>query len=552
MITPDITAVLNVDEMRRVDAYTIDDCGVPGEELMGNAARAVLDELVARFPAPTTRIGIFCGRGNNGGDGLALAHFLWQADRRNFKVYVVSRDPSTPFSSNANHYYELLLADGVEPEIIEDPAKMPVESYGVKVDAMFGTGLDRELDDFWRAAIESYDALDGFSLAVDCPSGLNSSTGAGMGAVARADCTVTFGHPKSGFFAIGARDALGELIVADIGLKPYADAGIKAAAFYFPPEFFRAHPIPPRASNVHKGHFGRIVMLAGSHGFSGAAKMCGISALRAGAGLVRLFVPAEVYVPVASSLTEVMVGSFDPKNFAGSPGGMLKLESQFDWADLLTIGSGLSSRQELQDTAYVSVTKTKLPIIADAEGCFAVKRWLTEENGAGDRLVALTPHLGEFAQLLDLPVEQVTADPVSPAREFCAAHGCYLLVKSAQSFLMTPSGIALYPPAGSPALAKGGSGDVLAGAIAARAVITLKADELGTAPYSGDYLTGSYYSAFPAELEGLSLPFIEGIMRGYALFAEASHAAARLAGSEESVLAGEVSELLTTRTEFIE
>jgi len=551
MITPEITAILTADEMRRVDAYTIDDCGVPGEDLMGNAAHAVLDELVARFPAPTTRIGIFCGRGNNGGDGMALAHFLWQADRRNFKVYVVSRDPSAPFSRNANHYYELLRADGVEPEIIDDPAKMPGESYGVKVDAMFGTGLDRALDEFWRAIVESYDALPGFSLAVDCPSGLNSSTGTSMGALARADCTVTFGHAKSGFFTVDAREALGELKVADIGLKPCADAGVKPRAFYFPPQFFRAHPIPPRRPDVHKGHFGRIVMLAGSHGFSGAAKMCGISALRAGAGLVRLFVPAEIYVPVASSLTEVMVGSFDPKNFAGSPGGMMKLESQFDWADLLTIGSGLSSRQELQDAAYVSATKTKLPIIADAEGCYAVKRWLAETNSARERLVALTPHLGEFARLLDLPVEKIVADPLGHAREFTAAHGCYLLVKSAQTFLMTPNGIALYPPAGSPALAKGGSGDVLAGAIAARAVITLKADELGTSPYSGDYLTGSYYSAFPAELEGLSLPFIEGIMRGYALFAEASHAAARLAGSEESVLAGEVSELLTTSTEFV-
>lgn len=538
--------------MRRVDAYTIDDCGVPGEELMGNAARAVLDELVAHFPAPTTRIGIFCGKGNNGGDGLALAHFLWHENRRNFKVYVVARDSSAAFSRDANHYYELLRADGVEPEIIDDPAKMPDESFGVKVDALFGTGLDRELDAFWQLIVGSYDALPGFSLAVDCPSGLNSSTGASMAAVARADCTVTFGHAKSGFFTGDAREALGELVVADIGLKPCADAGVKPRAFYFSPQFFQAHPIPPRKTNVHKGHFGRIVILAGSHGFSGAAKMCGISALRAGAGLVRLFVPAEVYVPVASSLTEVMVGSFDPKNFAGSPGGMMKLESQFDWADLFALGSGLSSRQDLQDAAYVSTTKTTLPLIADAEGCFAVKRWLAEANSAGERLVALTPHLGEFAALLDLPVEQMIADPLSHAREFCAAYGCYLLVKSAQTFLMTPNGIALYPPAGSPALAKGGSGDVLAGAIAARTVIALKTDALGASPYAGEYLTGSYYSHFPAELGDLSLPFIEGIMRGYALFAEASHAAARLAGSEESVLAGEVSELLTTRTEFIE
>ena len=545
-----ISPILTAAEMRRLDAYTIEDCGVPGEELMGNAARSVMRELLARFPAPTTSIGIFCGKGNNGGDGLALAHFLWQQGRRNFKVFVVAPDHAKPFSRDAGYYYELLRADSVEPVEVSDPARFPAEEFGVKVDGLFGTGLDRELDSFWRAAVAAYDALGGFALAIDCPSGLNSTTGELMGAAARADCTVTFGCPKAGFFVPAAQDLVGELVVADIGLKPYADAGVTPGEFYFPPEFFRAHPIPPRRSEVHKGHFGRLVILAGSHGFSGAAKMCSLSALRAGAGLVRLFVPAEVYVPVASALTEVMVGSFDPRNFAESPGGLAKLAPEFAWADLLALGSGLSHREELQDAAYQAIAHNQLPLLADAEGCFAAQRWLVENRTAGTRPVALTPHLGEFAQLLGVPAVKAAAEPLRYAREFCAAHGCYLLVKSAASFLMTPSGIALRPPAGSPALAKGGSGDVLAGAIAARAAIALKAAATGFSPYHGSYLTPEYYTEFPPELEELSLPFIEGILRGYALFAEASHAAARLAGSEESVLAGEVSELLNAQTEF--
>jgi hydroxyethylthiazole kinase-like uncharacterized protein yjeF len=549
-----ILPVLTAAEMRQVDTYTIEQRGVPGEVLMGNAARGVMEELTARFPAPTTRVGIFCGQGNNGGDGLALAHLLWLAGRRNFKVFVVAPDPSRGYTPDAGHYLNLLREDGIEPIMVSNTAQFPVEAFAMKVDALFGTGLDRPLDDFWRHAIDAYAELAGFSLAVDCPSGLNASTGEVMGAVASADCTVTMGYPKAGFFTPEGLTNTGELAIAHIGLCTCEEAGVQPQAFAAAPGFFELNPIPPRQRNVHKGHFGRIVILAGSHGFSGAAKMCGLSALRAGAGLVRLFVPAEVYVPVASGLTEVMVGSFDPHNFTQSPGGLSKLAPEFEWADLLALGSGLSLREELQDAAHEAIARTSHPLICDAEGCFAAQRWLREQGdrGAGERPVLLTPHLGEFARLLDVPLENAAAEPVRYAREFCAVHRCHLLVKSAATFLCTPEGVVLYPPAGSPALAKGGSGDVLVGAIAARAAIALKAHRSGFSPYEGDYLTPEYYAQFPAGIPEEALPLVEGILRGYSLFAEASQAAARLAASEESVLAGEISELLNAQTEFVE
>lgn len=549
-----ILPVLTAAEMRRVDTYTIEERGVPGEVLMGNAARGVMEELRARFPAPTTRVGIFCGQGNNGGDGLALAHLLWRAGRRNFKVFVLAPDASRGYSPDAQHYLDLLREDGVEPAVVRDTAQFPVEGFTVKVDALFGTGLDRPLDDFWRQAIEAYSELAGYSIAVDCPSGLNSSTGEVMGAVAATDCTVTMGYPKAGFFTPTGIAATGELVIARIGLCTCEEAGVQPQAFAVAPGFFSFNPIPRRKNNVHKGHFGRIVILAGSHGFSGAAKMCGLSALRAGAGLVRLFVPAEVYVPVASGLTEVMVGSFDPHNFTRSPGGLSKLAPEFEWADLLALGSGLSRREEMQEAAGEAIARTDLPLIADAEGCFAAQRWLRSQgdHGAGGRPVLLTPHLGEFARLLDVPLENATAEPERYAREFCAVHRCYLLVKSAATFLCTPEGLVLYPPAGSPALAKGGSGDVLVGAIAARAAIALKAHKSSFSPYEGDYLSPEYFAQFPEGIPPADRPFVEGILRGYSLFAEASHAAARLAASEESVLAGEVSELLNAQTEFVD
>lgn len=549
-----ILPVLTAAEMRQMDTYTIEERGVPGEMLMGNAARGVMEELTARFPAPTTSVGIFCGQGNNGGDGLALAHLLWRAGRRNFKVFVVAPDPARPLTPDAEHYLGLLRADGIEPVFVSDTSHFPVEAFAVKVDALFGTGLDRPLDRFWREAIEAYNELAGFGLAVDCPSGLNSTTGEAMGAVAPADCTVTMGYPKTGFFTPEGIATSGELVIAQIGLSPCEEAGVHPQVFAAAPGFFTLNPIPPRQRNVHKGHFGRVLILAGSHGYSGAAKMCGLSALRAGAGLVRLFVPAEVYVPVASSLTEVMVGSFDPHNFTQSPGGLSKVAPEFAWADLLALGSGLSLRAELQDAAHEVIARTSHPLVCDAEGCFAAQRWLMAQGDhvAGGRPVLLTPHLGEFAKLLDVPLENAVAEPVRYAREFCAVHRCHLLVKSAATFLCTPEGVVLYPPAGSPALAKGGSGDVLAGAIAARTAIALKAQQTGFSPYDGDYLTPEYYAQFPAGIPEASRPFVEGILRGYSLFAEASHAAVRLAASEESVLAGEVSELLNAQTEFVE
>jgi NAD(P)H-hydrate epimerase len=279
--------------------------------------------------------------------------------------------------------------------------------------------------------------------------------------------------------------------------------------------------------------------------------MCGISALRAGAGLVRLYVPAEIYVPVASSLTEVMVASFDSKGFPESPGGLSKIRPELAWADIIALGSGLSLRADLQEVALSVLINSEKPVIADAEGCFAAKRWLLEYGHHTARIVILTPHIGEFAKLAEISLETALGEPEKYALELSQTLRCYVLLKSDSTFLATPNGYVLRPPAGSPALAKGGSGDVLVGALAARTAIALRAWKTGLSPYA-DYLTNNYYLNYPTDLLENSLPVLEGIMRGYSLYAQASHNAARLAGSEESVLATEVAELLNAETEWHE
>jgi hydroxyethylthiazole kinase-like uncharacterized protein yjeF len=551
MIKGCITPVLTAGEMRALDDFSIRNAGVPSLELMANAAKAVLAEIVSRFPSPTTRIGIFCGKGNNGGDGLALAHYLWHARRRNFTVYVLSQDPGKPFSPDAQHYLDLLRADGPDVTIVSDPFSLAGDDFGVKVDALFGTGMDRPLDGFWTACLNTYNSLSGFSLAVDCPSGVNCTTGEIMGAAVKADCTVTFGFPKAGFFKKNANSLLGELAIAEIGLGRCIDAGIQPREFSMNASYCQHYPIGLRRKNVHKGDFGRVLVIAGSHGFSGAAKMCSTSALRAGAGLVRLYVPAEVYVPVASSLTEVMVASFDSRGFPESPAGLNKLRPDLAWADIIALGSGLSLRADLQEAALSVLVNSDKPVVADAEGCFAAKRWLLEYGQRSSRVVILTPHMGEFAKLAEISLETALSEPERNALELSRTLGCYILLKSDNTFLATPSGFILRPPAGSPALAKGGSGDVLVGALAARTAIALRAWKMGVSPYT-EYLTSDYYLNYPPELPEKELPVLEGILRGYALYAQASHDAVKLAGTEESVLATEIAELLNAETEWRE
>lgn len=545
-----ITPVLTAGEMRKLDDYTIHSAGTPSHVLMENAAKAVLAQITRRIPSPTTRIGIFCGTGNNGGDGMALGHLLWRTGRRNFKVFLLRERKNKALSADAQHYHDLLVADGPGVIEISEPSLFPHEDFGAKVDALFGTGLDRQLSAFWISCINSLNALPGGCIAVDCPSGLNCTTGEIMGAAVAADYTVTFGHPKAGFYKKHAQAHLGEVIVGEIGLASLEEAGIATSEFAFPRSFFEDNPIPPRKRDVHKGDFGRVLIVAGSHGFSGAAKMCATSASRAGAGLVRLYVPAEIYVPVASGLTEVMTASFDSKSFAHSPGGLAKVKPEFDWADFIALGSGLSLREDMQDSAYSIIANSNVPLLADAEGCYAAKHWLLQTGNSAGRFVLLTPHMGEFARLAEIPLNDVASSPEEHARQLAASLRCWILLKSSSTFLATPSGHILRPPPGAPALAKGGSGDVLAGAVASRTAIAVRAAMAGDTPYTQGYLAQEYYAAFPMQLQGEHQAFVEGVMRGYAMFAEASHSAAKLAGSEESVFASEVAELINVETDW--
>ncbi len=553
--------ILSADDIRQVDAYSIERCKIPGVELMRRAGEAVFEEFRMRFPQKTTYFIVICGLGNNGGDGFAFVLKCWREGYRNFKLYVASEDRMKEPSIDAKYYLQELGSIGISPCVIDGSTALPIENFSVKVDSLFGIGLSRILPPYYREVINSFNALPGFAIAVDCPSGLNNTTGEVEGASVKADLTVTMGYPKIGFFSREGSELVGELAVHDIGLKSYQEVGIKPNHFYFPTEFFIKNPIPPRKRTVHKGDFGKILVLAGSRGFSGAAKMVAISSLRAGAGLVRLFVPFEIYEVVASSLTEVMVDFYLPFGFSECSEGLDKLEPHIIWADVLAVGSGLSERVELQETAYSLINSSLKPVIADAEGTLVMRKWL-EDVRATKRLVLLTPHLGELSKLSNLPIEEVKKDPRRVAIGLASSLSCYVLAKSSLTFLATPQGFILYPPQGSPALAKGGSGDILVGALSARTAIALKASDTGHSPYDGDYLTKAYYDKYPSEiLSSLTatsmkvkmpaytephLGWIEGIMRGYYLFADASRFSKEFYKDEEKILASEIAEMIDT------
>ncbi len=555
-----ILPVLSAEEMRRVDAYTIGKCGIAGVELMGRAGEAVFEEFSSKFPLKTTYFMVFCGLGNNGGDGFAFTEKCWKEGYRNFKLFAASDREGKEPTSDSSFYLKRLREMGVEPERISQPSDVRDEGYAVKIDALFGTGLASQLSPFYKEVIDRFNSIKGYTICVDCPSGMNATTGLPQGASVKADLTVTMGYPKSGFFVADGSELAGELAIHDIGLKEYSEAGLTPRKFHFPIEFFTANPIPSRRKGVHKGDFGRVLIVAGSRGFSGAAKLAGTSALRAGAGLVRLFVPFEIYEVLAQELTEVMVDCFLPYGFSESSEGLGRLAPHLEWADVLAIGSGLSERYELQETAFSILEASTLPFVADAEGTLSAKRWAESAYEKHNRLSLLTPHLGELSKLVGKPTELVIREPETIATGLSQELGMFILAKSATSFLATPEGIIVYPPQGSPSLAKGGSGDVLTGAIAARVAIALKSAESDEIPYEGDYLTESYFAKFPQELvdalesrwreeftahrRSHCLAFVEGIMRGYYLFAEASRFAVDLYGDEEMLLAGEIADLI--------
>lgn len=455
--------VLSRAQVRDLDRRASELCGVPSLVLMENAGRGAVEAIAelfgGRLPAGL-RVLVVCGPGNNGGDGYVVARRLLVLGAH-VDALAVQGEPRDDARVNQAAFVGVggRLHSYAE---LDTGAKQALFSRAeLIVDALFGTGLDREPAGDARDAIERIGASPARCVALDVPSGLHADTGRVQGAAVRAELTVTFAAHKLGLLTPSGRERAGRLVVKDIGvpLAALGDAG--QSAWLVETSDVRA-ALPPRSVNAHKVSAGRVLVLAGSHGKTGAALLVARGALRAGAGLVTLATWSDLVPLLSGRVLEAMTAALDPERLDES------LEPLLASADVVAIGPGFG----LDDAARRVVERVVLrhtgTVIADADALTCFSGRAAQLRARAGELV-LTPHPGELGRLLGSDAQAVEHDrPSALARAIEQSSACVLL-KGPHTLIGAPGELPRVGPAGTPALATGGAGDVLTGVIAALA-----------------------------------------------------------------------------------
>ncbi len=439
--------VLTAAQMREVDRLTIER-GIPGLILMENAAAGVVEFLVARFaPLSRHRIAVICGKGNNGGDGLAVARQLYTRFRPQTLHVILVADPGE-LRGDAAENFRMLTACGcrfsreVTPEM---------RLATLVVDGLLGTGIKGPAA---GAMLENIRQINtGFPLAkivaIDIPAGMPSDSGAPGGEFVRADYTVTFAAPKVSQALPPNCDLVGELHVVPIGSPPelYDDIPLSLIE---PRQFRRL--LEPRPRSGHKGDFGHVLVIGGAHGKTGAAAMAGLAALRAGAGLVTVACSDSNLTAVSPTLMTVALP--DSKS----------ITALAEKKDVLAIGPGLGADPTLVSLTRALFTESDKPMVVDADGLNALGQ-IPDLPGSG-KLRVLTPHPGEMSRLTGKSIDAIQADRVGEARSLATAKRVVLVLKGERTLIAFPDGRVWINPTGTPAMGTGGTGDILTGMVA--------------------------------------------------------------------------------------
>ncbi len=469
----DVWPLASAEAMRALDRHTIEVLGVPGALLMECAGRVIAAEARAerRGGAPVV---VLCGGGNNGGDGLVVARHL-HLQGVPVRVVAVS-DPSRLRGDAADNWAR---ARAVGVPVVD---RWRAEPGGVLVDALLGTGLDREVHGPVAAAIRRINASRPACrvVAVDLPSGLHADTGQPLGLCVEADCTVTLGLPKPGLALEPGRSRAGRIVVGRIGIADEApevrlDAELwtRAAA---------AARLPARPGSGHKGTFGHVLVIAGSRGKTGAAALAAAGAARVGAGLVTVACPESTNGVLETLCTEMMTAPVE-ETAAGSfaLAAEKALRDLAETRDAVVLGPGLGREDETLELVRRLVRRIAVPLVLDADGALA----FADDPGAlqGRRApTILTPHPGEAARLLGGSADALNRDRPGAARRLAGATGAVAVLKGAATVTAEGEGRLALNPTGGPLLATGGTGDVLAGAIgglAAQGLAGFEAAALG-------------------------------------------------------------------------
>ncbi len=461
--------VLTPAQMREAERRTIEERGVPSLRLMERAGEEVVAAIEAHVESRPGPVTVLCGRGNNGGDGWVVARLLRE---RGWDVHGVLFGRADDVSGDARKNMERARQVGIPAAEVQDDddwdrCRSRLAAGCLIVDALFGTGLTRPLTGLLATVARDVNAAGGSVVAIDLPTGLLSDLSRRDDPCLRAALTVTFAAPK---LALALRPApAGRVIVADIGVPAAVVAELAAPRIRLLAAETIRPLVPVRPTEAHKGDFGRVVIAAGSRGRTGAARLAGLGALRAGAGLVTVATPASCLGLVAQEPEYMTLGLPDEEGVATGDGLEELLAGQWD---VVAAGPGLGTGAGCRKIVRALLDRPdRGPLVLDADAltvCGEHRDLLRGRvRGRPAAPVVITPHPGEMARLSGTTVADVQRDRVAAAHSFATEHGVHVVLKGARTVIAAPDGAVAINTTGNPGLAKGGSGDVLTGVVAA-------------------------------------------------------------------------------------
>jgi NAD(P)H-hydrate epimerase len=453
--------VSTVSQMRSLDKKAIEEFGIPDLLLMENAGLAAFSVLLNEFGIKGKRFLVFAGVGNNGGDGCVLARKIY-SNGGFVKVFILGNPEKFKGSSKIN--YDILSRIPIEVQRVESLDKIRAEAghYDLIVDAIFGTGLSRDVGGVYREVIQWINASEKPVLSIDIPSGVHGDTGKVMGAAVKADYTVTFGLPKIGSMLFPGYELGGKLYLSHISFPPmiYTADSLKIAI---------SSPVvlPARDINGHKGDFGEALFIAGASSYFGAPYFSALSYLKAGGGYSRLAAPETMTPFIANKGSEIV---FIPQGTTSSGSislenkrALLELAAQMD---IVVLGPGLSLEPETQRLARELAGEIDKPLLIDGDGITALcadLQILRERNAQ----TILTPHLGEMSRITSLPISEIDLHKIEILQRTAADLHAIIVLKGAHSLIGYPDQRVFINMSGNSGMATAGSGDVLTGTIAA-------------------------------------------------------------------------------------
>lgn len=508
--------ILTAKQMRELDRLTVERCSIPYATLMETAGARVVEAIIENYGAVADKLfWVFCGKGNNGGDGAVIARLLWMRGARvRLKLFGKLEETKGEAHTNLESVKQIasngsrMIFDEIGRTLAEVASYHSPLTQGMEqrlysqpdfiVDALLGTGLARPVEGVMATTLTGLNRLKEQSnapviISVDIPSGLPSDSGQPDGPHCKADLTVTFTAPKVGNVAAPACAANGRLIIADIG-TPYwmieeeSGSRLELTEEKQVNDWLKA---ARRAPDAHKTSVGDVLLIAGSRGKTGAAALSAETILRTGAGLVTVATAQSAQAVLVTQLineamTEALPETEDGAIAREAIAPALKLAQKHT---VIAIGPGLSSRAEgTRHFVRELVAQRVAPMIIDADGLNALAPWPDELQGTDELPIIITPHPGEMARLTDQTNADVQADRIGVARQFATKHKVITVLKGSRSLIAAPDGEVYINPTGNAGMATAGSGDVLTGLIAG--LLAQQPEDALAATIAGVYLHG--------------------------------------------------------------